>query len=212
MFKNKTKNKKFEIIAAGITLFLLVSITSIPSSEAGVGPTTLKITKLTIGSDDTFDFTVTGPSSFTPSITTIGGVGMDGPTIVTPGTYSIQETIPAGWDLTTASCNDGSSTFSIDTVSGILVNSGFSVVCTFENIVSGLTVPDQVTGLVATATSVSTIDLVWNTPFDGGLPITGYKIERESPIGNGFTTLIADTGSTATTFEDTGLMSTTQYS
>ena len=62
-----------------------------------------------------------------------GGIGIDGPTPVVPGLYSIQETIPAGWDLTTATCNDGSSSFSVDTVSGILVNSGNNIQCTFEN-------------------------------------------------------------------------------
>jgi len=71
--------------------------------------------------------------------------------------------------------------------------------------------PLQVTGLNETATSISTIDLEWNEPADGGSPITGYKIERESPIGGGFITIVADTGTTATTFEDTGLESETQY-
>jgi microcompartment protein CcmL/EutN len=56
--------------------------------------------------------------------------------------------------------------------------------------VTSSSVPDQVTGLNATATSKTTIDLKWNTPADGGSPITGYKIES---------------------FVDTGLTPETQY-
>ena len=68
-------------------------------------------------------------------------------------------------------------------------------------------VPDQVTGLSATATSKTTIDLKWNTPADGGSPITGYKIERMSVFSGG----VFITSSTATTFVDTGLTPETQY-
>lgn len=73
------------------------------------------------------------------------------------------------------------------------------------------TVPDQVTGLTATATGLSTIELVWIIPDDGGSTITGYQIERESPIGGGFTTIVTYTGTTGTTFENTGLTPETQY-
>jgi len=62
-----------------------------------------------------------------------GGMGIDGPSLVDPGTYSIQETIPAGWTLTSATCNDGSSSFSVDSVSGIVIDSGDNIECTFEN-------------------------------------------------------------------------------
>ena len=37
---------------------------------------------------------------------------------VEPGTYDIQEGI-SGWILTSATCDDGFSSFSVDTVSGI---------------------------------------------------------------------------------------------
>jgi len=139
------------------------------------------------------------------------GMGMDGPNNVDPGTYSVQETIPSGWDLITASCNDGSSAFSVDTVSGIVIDSGDNIECTFENIFSTQTEPNQVTGLNATATGITTIDLEWNTPADGGSPITGYQIERESPIGGGFSVIIANTGNTLTTLSDSGLTDSTQY-
>ncbi|MCS4558968.1 fibronectin type III domain-containing protein, partial [Shewanella sp. C32] len=44
------------------------------------------------------------------------------------------------------------------------------------------TVPDQVTGLTATAVA-SQIDLSWTAPGDGGSAITGYKIERQLCTG-----------------------------
>ena len=75
-----------------------------------------------------------------------------------------------------------------------------------------LTVPDAPTGLTATAVSASQIDLAWVAPaYDGGTPITGYMIERESPVGGGFSTLVADTGDTMTSYSDMGLTTATQY-
>lgn len=74
------------------------------------------------------------------------------------------------------------------------------------------TKPDPPTSLSATADGENTIDLSWTAPVDdGGDAIVGYKIERESPEGGGFTTIVADTGNTDTTYSDTGLNSGTEY-
>ena len=51
-------------------------------------------------------------------------------------------------------------------------------------------VPAQVTGLVITSATTSTLDLVWVAPSDNGYTISGYKIEK-STDGTNFTTLVA---------------------
>lgn len=74
------------------------------------------------------------------------------------------------------------------------------------------TVPDPPTGLSATSVSQSQIFLSWTVPADnGGESITGYKIEYETPVGGGWSTLVADTGTTSTNRTIGGLTGSTQY-
>ncbi len=83
-----------------------------------------------------------------------------------------------------------------------------------SNAVTPMTVPDAPTDLSATTTTTSRnqINLSWTAPGDnGGSAITGYKIERESPTAGGFAPLVADTGSTDITYQDTGLDYDTEY-
>ena len=64
----------------------------------------------------------------------------------TPGTFSVAETVPAGWDLTSAVCDDGSD------VDEIVLDPGETVTCVFTNtkrgtiIVEKQTSPDGATG------------------------------------------------------------------
>ena len=72
--------------------------------------------------------------------------------------------------------------------------------------ITDATVPDAPTGLTATAVTSTQIDLFWLAPaYDGGAPVTGYRIEV-SENGTAWTDLVVNTGSRATTFAHTGLM------
>ena len=71
--------------------------------------------------------------------------------------------------------------------------------------VTAATVPDEPTGLTATAAGAFRIDLAWTAPDDtGGSAITGYRIEVSSD-GASWSDLVANTASTATTYAHTGL-------
>src|SRR5207245_2523061 len=65
--------------------------------------------------------------------------------------------------------------------------------------------PSPPMGLAATAVSSSQINLSWTAPNNGGSAITGYKIERSADGGSTWSTLVANTGITGTTYSDTGL-------
>ena len=68
------------------------------------------------------------------------------------------------------------------------------------------------TGLTATAVGRDRIDLSWTAPTDdGGSAITGYRIESSADGSAGWTDLVADTGSDATTYSHTGLMPNTTF-
>lgn len=49
---------------------------------------------------------------------------------IAPGTYSVAETVPAGWNLVSQSCTGGTDT---DPADGITLRSGESITCTFVN-------------------------------------------------------------------------------
>src|SRR5207245_8315963 len=68
------------------------------------------------------------------------------------------------------------------------------------------------TNVTATAVSSSEIDLSWTAPTAIGLVVTGYEIDRSTNGGLNWNQLVADTGSTATTYSDTGLAHSTLYS
>src|SRR2546425_7223035 len=53
--------------------------------------------------------------------------------------------------------------------------------------------------------SSTQIHLRWTTPNSGGSAITGYMIERSADGGSTWSTLAANTGSTATTYSNVGL-------
>ena len=68
------------------------------------------------------------------------------------------------------------------------------------------TVPGAPTGLTATASGTTAINLSWSAPAStGGSAITGYKIEVSANSTSGWTDQVADTSNTATTYAHTGL-------
>ena len=81
---------------------------------------------------------------------------------------------------------------------------------------AGAAKPNQVTGLTATDFGTSRafnngrIDLSWTAPGNNGATISGYLIER-STNGSSYSTLVSNTGTSATTYSDTGLTSSQQY-
>ena len=75
------------------------------------------------------------------------------------------------------------------------------------------TPPGPPRSLTATAVSSSTIELSWRAPLSSGSSaIVGYRIEWSSTRTGVWTDLVANTGRTSTTYEDTGLdPNTTRY-
>ena len=72
--------------------------------------------------------------------------------------------------------------------------------------ITDATVPDAPTGLTATAVTSTQIDLFWLAPaYDGGAPVTGYRIEV-SENATAWTDLRTNTQSRATAFQHTGLL------
>ena len=68
--------------------------------------------------------------------------------------------------------------------------------------------PDPPTNLMAAAAGETQLDLSWTAPEDtNGSDVVGYRIEVSTDAGTSWTDLIADTGSTITTYAHTGLES-----
>ena len=87
----------------------------------------IAVAKETVPDGDPADFTFSGD---------IDAVLSDGetstPVLVDPGTYSASESVPAGWDLTNITCDDGNSSGSGATAT-FNVAAGEDVTCTFTN-------------------------------------------------------------------------------
>ena len=72
--------------------------------------------------------------------------------------------------------------------------------------------PSPPTGLTATSSSGTQINLSWNPPTsNGGPPPTGYKIQYSIDSGN-FANLVSNTGTAATSYSHTGLSNAHIYS
>jgi len=76
---------------------------------------------------------------------------------IVPGTYSVSESVPAGWTLTSATCSDGSP------VTAIVLGAGETVTCTFVNTKLGHIIVDKVT-----APAGSTQSFTFTPSYNGG--------------------------------------------
>ena len=72
-------------------------------------------------------------------------------------------------------------------------------------------VPGAPTALVVTVANTSQLNLSWTASAANGSAISGYRIERESPTGGGFSDLVANTTTNAVTYNNSGLAAGTQY-
>jgi hypothetical protein len=92
---------------------------------------TIVVEKITDDGTGSFDFTsnTLTPSPFTLTTTAAGAGGKDSRTFgdLAPGTYDVAETVPAGWNLVSSSCDDGSDPASIG------LSAGETVTCTFHD-------------------------------------------------------------------------------
>jgi plastocyanin len=103
---------------------------------------------------------------------------------VTPGGgYSVSETVPQGWDQTSATCDDGSP------ISNINVSAGETVTCTFNNrkrarlIVEKQTDPDGAAGsFTFTGTAAGTIGDGGNIPVGNLIPGTYTSTENDPTL------------------------------
>ena len=92
---------------------------------------TIIVEKITDDGQGAFGFTslTLDPAAFTLTTTGPGAAGKDSRTFadLNPGTYDVGETVPAGWNLVSATCSDGSQP------SSIMLSGGETVTCTFHD-------------------------------------------------------------------------------
>jgi len=166
------------------------------------------IDKVTVPSGDpaSFDFTLTGgPSSLNQSFSLTDAATPHDSGFVQAGSgYNAAETVPTGWDLTSATCDDGSPVTNID----VAVDE--TVTCTFTNTKRGHIIIDKVTdpsgdptlfafaltgGPSSLNQSFSLADAT--TPHDSGaiLPGSGYAAAETVPAGWDLTSATCTDGS-----------------
>jgi hypothetical protein len=115
-----------------------VAGTAIACTFTNVAQGSITINKVAQGGNRTFNFTSTGTGiSPTPfSITTVSGNGSQLFSGLAPGSYTVTETVPVGWNLSTLTCTDptSNSTGNVGTLTATInLAAGESVSCTFTD-------------------------------------------------------------------------------
>ena len=141
--------------------------------------------------------------------------GSTGGSAITGYRIEVSPNGTSGWTDQVANTNSTATTYAHtglaagDTrhyrVSAINTN-GAGTASNVANATTGTTVPGAPTGLTATASGTTAINLSWSAPAStGGSAITGYKIEVSPNGTSSWTNLVANTSNTATTYAHTGL-------
>lgn len=110
-------------LAFGSTVTTANNTITVPAACPG----SLTVVKNSSGGDGAFEFT---SSTLTPSpftLTTTGGTASTIFSDLAPGTFDVAETVPAGWTLTSQTCDNG------DAPNAITLAAGDDVTCTFDN-------------------------------------------------------------------------------
>ncbi len=103
-----------------------VSVT-VGTASAVAGSITVKV--VTVGNDGTFNFTSTMPGASSFTLTTYAGTASKSMMNVTPGTYQVSQAgTPAGFELQSVQCSNGSAS---GTAANVSVANGMSSTCTF---------------------------------------------------------------------------------
>ncbi len=164
----------------------------------------IKVKKITVGGNGTFDYTTTGAGYSNFSITTISNAGESVTSSLVAGTYTVDEaTLPAGWSFTSLSCDANSSI--AGTKATITLPAGGNVTCTYTNTKKGSIIIEKKTiggnGTFMFTTSgpgLSTFDIATannagSKTFDNLAPGT-YTVTETAPAGWTLTDLTCSTG------------------
>jgi len=159
---------------------------------------TVMLAKNSFGGDGSFDYVTDVPGLGT-NIQTSGGSGSATPASNVPtGTYSIVETVPAGWNLDSATCSNGSSP------DALVLTLGETVTCTFVNTKLGTVIVEKQTLPDGSPQGFEFTGNVSGTTGDGGqialsnlLPAT-YTSTETLVDGWTLTSIVCDDGESDT--------------
>jgi plastocyanin len=161
------------------------------------GKIVVKKTTNPSGSSQLFTFNPSYGSSFQ-----LGDTGSNDSGYLLPGSgYSVSEAATTGWDLTSATCDNGSQ------VTNITVNAGQTVTCTFVNTQRGQIVIKKKTN-PSGSSQLFTFNPSYGSSFqlaDGGsqpsaalIPKSGYSVSEAPTTGWDLTSAMCDNGSPVT--------------